>query len=506
VIKLKNLVRVILFLLGLSVLLFVFRDFISGGVFGFLSLIITMSVVFIGFVIFLENRHPSQTLTWLIVLGSFPLVGFIFYLLFGRNYRKEKMYRKKYFLDKQAFLTIEGEDDPRSEEKLNLMGEHQARLFTLAQKLGNSPISFDTATKVLTNGTETFKNIIEQLKKARHHIHMEYYIVRHDHIGQEIKEVLLEKARQGVMVRFLYDAVGSWQLSQKFIDELKMGGVEVVTFGPVKLPFLNNKFNFRNHRKIIVIDGTVGFVGGLNIGDEYLGRNKNIGFWRDTHLMLRGEAVRSLQLIFLQDWYYMTNSSFLTAEYLSPQIDDQSHGGVHLIAGGPDNEWSVIKNIFFSMITSAKESVWIASPYFIPDEDIFSALKVAALSGIDVRLLVPNRPDKRIVFHASRSYFPELLEAGVKVYEYEKGFMHSKIVIVDYELASIGTSNMDMRSFHLNFEVNAFLYRTNSTQKLVTEYLNDLKDAKQLEITTFSKRNIGLRLLESTSRLLSPLL
>jgi cardiolipin synthase A/B len=257
---------------------------------------------------------------------------------------------------------------------------------------------------------------------------------------------------------------------------------------------------------MIIIDGSIGFVGGLNIGDEYLGRNKHIGFWRDTHLMLRGEAVRTLQLIFLQDWYYMTNHSFLTAEYLSPQNDDESHGGVQLIAGGPDNEWSVIKNIFFSMIASAEKSVWIASPYFIPDEDIFSAIKVAALSGIDVRLLVPNKPDKRIVFHASRSYFPELLDAGVKVYEYQRGFMHSKIVIVDHELASIGTSNMDMRSFHLNFEVNAFLFRTKSTQKLVEEYLNDLEFSKQLDKATFHDRHLGFKVLESTARLLSPLL
>ncbi|MCM3690203.1 cardiolipin synthase [Neobacillus niacini] len=502
----KNTVRVVLFIVGLSVLSFFFKQYLDGGIFGFLSLLISLSVIFIAFVIFLENRHPTQTITWLVVLGSFPLVGFFFYLLFGRNYRKEKMYRKKYFLDKQAFLTVEGENDPRSEEKLSLMGEHQARLFSLAQKLGNSPISFDTSTKVLTNGEETFHHILEQIKRARHHIHIEYYIVRDDGIGQEIKKLLIEKAAQGVEVRFLYDAVGSWKLSKKYINDMKKAGIETVCFGPVKLPFLNNKFNFRNHRKIIVIDGMIGFVGGLNIGDEYLGRNQTYGYWRDTHLMLRGEAVRSLQLIFLQDWYYMTNHSFLTAEYLSPQIDEKNHGGVQLIAGGPDNEWSVIKNIFFSMITSAKKSVWIASPYFIPDEDIFSAIKVAALSGIDVRLLVPNRPDKRIVFHASRSYFPELLEAGVKVYEYERGFMHSKIVIVDHELASIGTSNMDMRSFHLNFEVNAFLFRTKSTQKLVAEYINDLEYAKELELVSFRKRHIGLRLIESTARLLSPLL
>lgn len=489
-----------------SFLVFVFKDDLQGGIFSYLSLLITLSVIFIGFVIFLENRHPTQTLTWLVVLGSFPLVGFIFYLLFGRSYRKERMYKKKYFLDKQAFLTVEGENDPRSEEKAVQFGIQQSRLFTLAQKLGNSPISFDTATKTLTNGEETFYHILKELKKAKHHIHLEYYIIRNDHIGEKIKNILIEKAKQGVKIRFMFDAVGSWKLSKRYIVDLRNAGIETVPFGPVRMPFLNSKFNFRNHRKIIVIDGNVGFVGGLNIGDEYLGRDKHIGFWRDTHLMLKGEAVRTLQLIFLQDWYYMTNYSFLTSEYLSPQSSDKSHGGVQLIAGGPDNEWSVIKNIFFAMITSAKKSVWIASPYFIPDEDIFSAIKIAALSGVDVRLLVPNRPDKRIVFHASRSYFPELLEAGVKVYEYQRGFMHSKIVIVDHELASIGTSNMDMRSFHLNFEVNAFLYRTKSTQKLVTEYLNDLEDSKQLDLEVFRKRNFGIRLLESTARLLSPLL
>lgn len=503
---LKNTVRVVLFVIVISVLMLIFKDHIKGGLFGVFSLFISLSVIFIGFVIFLENRHPTQTITWLVVLGGFPLVGFIFYLLFGRNYRKEKMFRKKYFLDKQAFLNVEGESDPRSREKLSLMREHQGKLFRLAQKLGNSPISFDTSTKILTNGEETFQHILEELRRAKHHIHLEYYIVRNDALGQEIKEILVEKAMQGVKVRFLFDAVGSWQLSKKYIADLKNAGIETVSFGPVKLPFLNNKFNFRNHRKIIVIDGTIGFVGGLNIGDEYLGRVKSIGFWRDTHLMVKGEAVRTLQLIFLQDWYYMTNHSFLTAEYLSPQLDNKSHGGVQLIAGGPDNEWSVIKNIFFSMIASAEKSVWIASPYFIPDEDIFSAIKVAALGGIDVRLLVPNRPDKRIVFHASRSYFPELLEAGVKVYEYERGFMHSKIIIVDEELASIGTANMDMRSFHLNFEVNAFLFRTKSVQKLVDEYENDLNFAKLLELKTFQKRHFGLRLLESTARLMSPLL
>ncbi|MDZ5470356.1 cardiolipin synthase [Bacillus sp. 31A1R] len=502
----KNTVRVMIFLGAIVSFYFLFPHYLSGGWLRYFSIVITLSVVFIGFIIFFENRHPTQTLTWLIVLGSFPLVGFIFYLLFGRNYRKEKMFRRKYFLDKQAFLQFGGENDPKSVEKVNQMDQDQKRLFYLAQKLGNSPISFGTSTKVLTNGEETFSNILEALKGATHHIHLEYYIVRHDELGEKIKQVLIEKAREGVKIRFLYDAVGSWKLSSRYVEEMRREGIGMVPFGPVRMPVLNSKFNFRNHRKIIVIDGSIGFMGGLNIGNEYLGKDEHFGFWRDTHLWLKGEAVRTLQLIFLQDWYYMTNESFLTAEYLSPQLEENIHGGVQLIAGGPDNEWSVIKNIFFSMITSAKESVWIASPYFIPDEDIFSAIKIAALSGIDVRILVPQKPDKRIVFHASRSYFPELLEAGVKVYEYKKGFMHSKFIIVDHELASIGTSNMDMRSFHLNFEVNAFLYKTRSTEKLVQEFLKDLEDTNQIQMGEFNKRHFGLRILESTSRLLSPLL
>jgi cardiolipin synthase A/B len=500
----KNTVKVLIFITAIILSYFYFLDQYFEGMIKYVSLVFTFSVIIIGFLIFIENRHPTQTLTWLVVLGAFPFLGFIFYLLFGRNYRKEKMYRKKHILDKETYNKYEpGPKDMNPE----MFGFYQEKHVQLAQRIGNSAISFSSETKVLSNGQETFGEILRWLKTAKHHIHMEYYIVRHDDIGNQIKDVLIERAQDGVKVRFLYDAVGAWQLSNEYIRDLKRAGIEVVPFGPVKIPFLNNKFNFRNHRKIIVIDGSIGFVGGLNIGDEYLGKNPSFGFWRDTHLFVRGEAVRTLQLIFLQDWYYMTNDDFLTPGYLSPDPVNEIHdGGVQMIAGGPDNELSVLKNIFFSMITSAQESVWVASPYFIPDEDIFSALKIAALSGIDVRLLVPHKPDKRIVFHASRSYFPELLEAGVRIYEYQKGFMHSKIVIVDKELASIGTSNMDMRSFHLNFEVNAFLYKTTSTQSLVDEYLNDLEESFELSHAEFRKRHMGYRILESTSRLMSPLL
>lgn len=482
------------------------KSYWEGWLLGLLSILITFSVIFIGSVIFLENRRPTQTLTWLVVLGSFPLLGFFFYILFGRNYRKKKLFRQKALFDEETFLKFEGNID-HTEDKIGHMGDHQQLLFRLAHKLAKSPISFESETKVLTNGEETYSSIFEALSKATHHIHLEYYIVRHDQVGQKLKSILIDRARNGVEVRFLYDAVGSWKLSKSYIEELKSVGVKMIPFSPVRLPYLNNKINFRNHRKIIVIDGTIGFVGGLNIGDEYLGKNPYFGFWRDTHLLVKGEAVRTLQLIFMQDWHYMTGEARLTQDYLSPQlVEGRNFGGVQMIAGGPDNEWEIIKNLFFSMIISAKESIWISSPYFIPDEDILSALKIAALSGIDVRILVPKRPDKRIVFYASRSYFPILLEAGVKIYEYEKGFMHSKIVIVDSQLASIGTANMDMRSFHLNFEINAFLYKTDSTRTLVNDFKEDIQISKQIKVEEFNQRPIIQRIFESTSRLLSPLL
>ncbi|PGT80697.1 MULTISPECIES: cardiolipin synthase [Bacillaceae] len=498
--------RILLFVTLIASIILITKSLWGDWIVGSVSVLFTLSIIFICVVIFLENRHPSHTITWLVVLGGFPLVGFFFYLFFGRNIRKRRLFDKKALLDEKAFLEIEG-NHHSYQDKINRMGNHQQLLFKLAHRLGHSPISFATKTKALTDGIETFDHIFRELKKAKHHIHLEYYIVRHDQVGNELKNLLIEKAREGVEVRFLYDAVGSWKLSKEYIRSMGKAGIEMVPFLPVRIPFLNNKINFRNHRKIIVIDGEVGFVGGLNVGDEYLGKDTYFGYWRDTHLLIKGEAVRTLQMIFLQDWYYMTDKKLLFQSYLSSNSDDlEETGGVQLIAGGPDNKWDVIKNLFFSMIISAKESIWIASPYFIPDEDILTALKVAALSGIDVRLLVPERPDKKIVYHASRSYFPELLDAGVKVYEYKKGFLHSKIVIVDYELASIGTANMDMRSFHLNFEVNAFLYRTGSTQKLVDAYMNDIDLSREIIMEEFAKRSFAIKLFESAARLMSPLL
>lgn len=345
----RNVVKVLFFLIitiGAYLIIQIFAGDLAVSVLSSVSVLFTLSIIFIGFVIFLENRNPSQTITWLVLLGSFPLFGFLFYIFFGRNIKKRRLFEKKAVLDEQ--LVQEDERIHREAiEKMTHMGDHQQLLFKLAHRLGHTPITYRTSSKVLTNGEETFSHIFEEIKKATHHIHLEYYILRHDDLGQELKDILIEKAKSGVIVRFLYDDVGSLKLSRQYIGDLEKAGVQIVPFLPVRLPLLNNKINFRNHRKIVVIDGEVGFVGGLNIGDEYMGRSRQYGFWRDTHLMIKGEAVRDLQQIFMQDWYYMTNERCSGVDYFKDFSHMESRAeGVQMIAGGPDKQWEVIKNLF----------------------------------------------------------------------------------------------------------------------------------------------------------------
>lgn len=470
-----------------------------------LSIFSTLTVVSIGLAIFMENRNPTATVAWILLLALIPVVGLVFYFLFGQNVFKRRKYDKKALRDQMAYERIEN-DALRMHQDWSGYDADRRKLLDLSQKLARTPISFTSETRILTNGEETFGTLLLELRQAEHHIHMEYYIFRADDIGTRIQQILIEKAKAGVKVRFMYDAVGSLQLSKSFLQEMSDAGVQVAAYGN-STSFFSSRVNYRNHRKIVVIDGDVGFMGGLNVGDEYLSRNKTYGFWRDTHMLVRGEAVRTMQIIFLQDWMHTTGEKILEQEYLSPKLRYVAgDGAVQIIASGPDNERRALKNIFFSMITSAKESVWLATPYFIPDEDILTALRVAAMSGLDVRLLFPAKPDKWLPFLASHSYFPVMLEAGVKIYEYEKGFIHSKLLIIDGEVGTIGTANMDMRSFHLNFEVNALLIQTESVKRMVADFERDLLSASSIVHETFMNKRLFKRFMESLARLLSPLL
>ncbi|KAA8998384.1 cardiolipin synthase [Paenibacillus spiritus] len=470
-----------------------------------ISVFSTLAVVSICLAIFMENRNPTATLAWILLLVLIPVVGLVFYFLFGQNVFKRRKYDKKAVRTQTAYERIDN-DALRMHQDWSIFNPAQQKLLGLSQRLARTPISFTSETRVLTNGEETFGTLLMELRQAQHHIHMEYYIFRADEIGTRIKSILIEKAKAGVKVRFMVDAVGSMQLPRAFLDELSEAGVEVAAYGKSR-SFFSSRVNYRNHRKIVVIDGDVAFMGGLNVGDEYLSRSKTYGFWRDTHMLVRGEAVRTMQIIFLQDWMHTTGERILEQDYLSPQLRyTAGDGAVQIIPSGPDNERRALKNIFFAMITSARKSVWIASPYFIPDEDIYTAIRVAAMSGLDVRLLFPAKPDKRIPFFASHSYFPLMLDAGVKIYEYEKGFIHSKILIIDGEVATIGTANMDMRSFHLNFEVNALLLQSESVKRIVSDFERDLLSTRLIVHEEFMQKRLLERLLESGARLMSPLL
>lgn len=493
----------------IAIILFAFY-FFGFGIFGkfggmLVSIFQTLTVITISLAIFMENRNPSSTLAWILVLALLPVVGLVLYFLLGQNYFKRRKFDRKAEQDQLSYERIDNSGSmlPRD---LSQFTPAQQRMLQLSQRLARTPFSMASRTRVLTNGDETFSTLLRELKQAKHHIHMEYYIYRADAIGREIQKTLIDKAREGVEVRFMYDAVGSIGLSKSFINELRAAGVKVGVFGPMRFLALSSRVNYRNHRKIVVIDGTTGFIGGLNVGDEYLSRNKNYGFWRDTHMLVKGEAVRSLQIIFLQDWHYVYGERIMDQQYLSPNLVPGCGGAIQIIPSGPDNESQTLKNLFFAMITSAKKSVWLATPYFIPDDDILSALRVAAMSGIDVRILFPARPDKWLPFLASHSYFPALLEVGVKIYEYEKGFLHSKLLIIDGEVATVGTANMDMRSFHLNFEVNALLVQSDSVAKMVKDFERDLFSTKLIEKKSFMNKKIYVRFMESAARLMSPLL
>ncbi|MDW2883993.1 cardiolipin synthase [Exiguobacterium artemiae] len=473
---------------------------------GWLSIVIILVVLSVFVIILLENRNPERTLVWALVMMALPVVGVFVYFTFGQNYRRKKMFRLKAMLDEESYIKYRTQFDHGIHNQVFQHG-HYTKVVKLIDSISRLPISYNSHTKVLTNGQEKFPLLLAEIRQAEHHIHLEYYIVRDDELALELQEALIERAKAGVEIRFLYDAVGCFSTDKAYFKKMELAGIEVRPFFPVVLPFISSKSNYRNHRKIVVIDGTVAFTGGINVGDEYMGKDKMFGFWRDTHLLVRGEAVSELQLIFLQDWYYMTGERLFTPYYMKPlEVMEESTGGVQIIASGPDEPHETMKSLYFGLITEARSSVYIASPYLIPDEDLMTALKTAAMSGIDVRILLPSFPDHKVVFYASRSYFDDLLLAGVKIYEYNKGFMHSKVIVVDDAIATIGTANMDLRSFHLNFEVNAFLYGTNSVHELTRDFYEDFSNSSQVEHQVFIQRSFGQRLIESISRLFSPLL
>lgn len=470
----------------------------------------------------LENRDPSKTLVWILIFMLFPGIGLVIYAVLGRNIRKIKINKTHKLAsdmrrEKLLYNFDEMQELAKYESKMiehgklpddNKKDSRELRVINLLLNTDIFPFTINNKVDVYIDGNEKFNNLIKDIKSAKDHIHLEYFIIKDSEIGRKIKKELIQKAKEGIKIRIIYDDVGCWRFwfHRKFFNEMKLYGIEIKPYlkGKIAIP-VGGQLNYRNHRKIVVIDGEIGYTGGINIGDEYIGKNKKFGYWRDTHIRVEGTSVYMLQMIFLTDWYYNTKEVLLTERFF-PKLDYKGNCMMQVVASGPDSDWESIHYAYFYAICQAKKSIYIETPYFIPDESLLKALKCAVLSGVELIILFPKIADHKIVNTASYSYFEEILESAGKVYLYNKGFLHSKVMIIDDFMASTGSANMDLRSFNLNFEVNAFIYDENIIKEIKDNFFNDLDNSEELEIDKFRKRNKKQRFKESISRLFSPIL
>lgn len=457
--------------------------------------------------ILLENRYPEKTRRWLTVLGALPVAGFLLYLIMGFSARRGRLFPDKHLQGARLRQAADRQKRKLSMNKTMPDEEQYApkRLTRLILTNASAPLTANNQITVLTNGQNKFRVLKQELEQAVQHIHLEYYIYRNDVIGREIQDILIRKRRQGVEVRFLVDGAGSKGLPQSFYQDMEQAGIETDVFFPVRFPYLGSRLNYRNHRKIVIIDGKTAFTGGMNVGDEYVNRDRSLGLWRDTHLMIKGEAVAMLQTAFLNDWSFCTNRKVQGAQYY-PQPEPVGHHLTQIIAGGPDAYWDSVKQALFKGMTGAHQRIHITTPYLIPDESMVTLLQTMALSGVEVKLLVQGIPDHRFVQLASQSYFQELLEAGVQIYTYQKGILHAKIVTVDEDIAFVGTANFDIRSFKLDLEVTAAIYNRGIVQRLEQDFTHDLHESERVKLAQFKERGLAQRMMEAHARLMAPLL
>ena len=474
-----------------------------------LGILFVLNLVFAALVIFLERKDAGATWAWLMVLLFIPLLGFVMYLVFGQNLSRRRLFDwdniKKVgiedLIEEQVSEIKSGVYPFRHEE----IARHKDLIYMHLVN-DDAVLTQDNAIRIFSDGEEKFNALIQDIGRAKDHIHFQYYIFQKDELGKRIVEKLAEKAREGLNVRVLYDEMGSRKTRKRFFRELIEAGGEVEVFFPSRIPYVNTRLNYRNHRKLVIIDGVLGYVGGFNVGDEYLGLNPKFGYWRDTHLRIEGSATLAMQTRFLLDWNHAARNKVGYEACYFPIIEPIGKAGVQVVSSGPDSEWEQIKNGYIKLITSAKRTIFIQTPYFIPDASLLDALRIAALSGVDVRLMIPNKPDHPFVYWATYSYVGELLKAGARIYIYQNGFIHAKTITVDREISSVGTANIDVRSFRLNFEVNAFIYDEEISKELANIFINDMEKCLELTGEGYLERSLWIRFKESISRLLSPIL
>ncbi|TRX72145.1 cardiolipin synthase [Carboxylicivirga sp. M1479] len=485
-----------------------FIDSIPPLVINIVKVAYVFAMLAIVFVVMLENRSPLKTIPWMLVLLFVPVLGVVFFVFFGQNLRKEKIIRRKGLKNhdlvreiahSQSSKLAEGNMDDMS------MVANNKKLIQLFLNNSSSILTIGNQVDVLNNGEATFACILDALKNARQSIHLQYYIFDEDEIGNQILDILKEKASKGVEVRMIVDDVGSWELKRPFFKSLQRYGIEIYSFLTVRFPSLTSKVNYRNHRKIVVVDGEIGFLGGLNVADRYIKGNPVYGIWRDMHLRITGDAVNALQSVFFIDWYFVSQKDIADPKYFPPKnpIGDKA---VQIVTSGPDSDWPGIMMGYYQAIANARKYVYITTPYFMPGESVLMALKASAMSGVDVRILIPEKSDAYFTALCTKSYIKEMLITGVKFYFYQPGFLHSKMMVVDDELCTIGTTNMDFRSFEQNYEVNAFIFDEEKSIEVKGYFLEDQKQSRCINLDEWKKRPRWQKAKESFARLFSPLL
>lgn len=463
------------------------------------SSLFLLTVVITIVVVILDNRNPVKTLAWVLVLSFLPVIGLIFYFFFGRDVRREKLISKRGYFRLTKYPLAE-----YYEQKSSEYTDDQHPLKRFFRKV-NEALPFDgNSVQVYTSGHEMLQSLLQAIANAKHHIHLQFYIFEDDAVGRLVRDALIEKVREGVEVRLLYDDVGCWKVDQSFYEKMREAGIETRGFLKVRFPMFTSKVNYRNHRKVVVIDGRVGFVGGMNLALRYL-KGVKWGIWRDTHIRIEGRAVYGLQIAFLSDWYAADHSLITSSRYY-PDMPVCGESSIQIVTSNPIGGVETIMQGLLIAITGSQKYFYIQTPYLLPTEPILLALRTAALGGVDVRIMIPERADSRITHLASLSYLDELMQSGVKIYRYNKGFLHSKVMVSDDVLSTVGSTNMDFRSFEHNFEVNAFMYDRESALKMKSIFLDDQKDADLVQLKEWRMRPWYQKVAESVIRLFAPLL
>ncbi|MCX6693544.1 MAG: cardiolipin synthase [Methanomicrobiales archaeon] len=479
------------------------------GIVDFAIIIYNIAAVVV--IIFYERRNPTAALAWVLVLLFIPLLGFLLYLFFGRALYKEQIFGRKTVRDEALITLVREQLDhigtvqvPPGYEKTEPFLGVMRMLLALDQAF----ITLDNKVQIFIRGTDKFEAFFAAIEGARSFIHIEYYIIRNDDLGRRVVAALAKKAGEGVSVRLLVDGVGGNKLPKDFFAALTSSGGHVAVFFPGVIPgvSVSLRMNYRDHRKIMVVDGTVGFIGGFNIGDEYLGLDPRFGFWRDTHLRIEGSAVHGLEIRFLMDWNWATNEEIGVESHYLPPVQGTGKAAIQIVSSGPDSRNQSIRDGYMGLVASARESVYIQTPYFIPDEAVFQAIRLVALAGVDVRIIIPEKADHPFVYWANRSYLGDLLEAGVRGYEYLGGFIHAKAIVVDGVAGAVGTANWDIRSFRLNFETTAFFYDEDMGDEMSGIFLKDLSYCREITRDEYERRARSIKFREAISRLFSSLL